>query len=318
MTGAAGAWVLIFATFAHGSGNAGHILQTTDGANFAVPPGCSSPHITFLGPDHVSPSRSTLAVSLLHHRGRYWIVHEYNTLVAGSPDMCNATVGIMATSRDDPCDKYEFVAEVQAAPSGASREVWGPRWFQDDDGALYIIANVADGCENGNPIPNQRPHLVRALSEDLVAWGAPVPMSGGLPSLYDAFLLSPKQNPTEQYAMWYTSGNYVEYATSPAILGGYVVQRSGDWAGWVKSNMVSPRDPSCTGCGYAVEGEIPVKMPNGKWRVYLDVHGNERGGGYAYSEATGAGWESWTVPPAYVVSPGIVTGTGSFAIESGR
>ncbi|MBI1818529.1 MAG: LamG domain-containing protein [Deltaproteobacteria bacterium] len=84
---------LYFSTFNHGDPNDLYIYETTDATNFTLPAGCSAPIAKFPGPGGVGTSLSTIADSLMHYNGKYWVAFEYNSLLA-----CENVFGIMNAS----------------------------------------------------------------------------------------------------------------------------------------------------------------------------------------------------------------------------
>ncbi len=285
---------LYLSTFRHGDANHLYIYQTTDGRTFSTPADCSNPIQQFPGPGGTGVSVSTLASSLMHYEGQYWIAFEYNSLVA-----CENLFGIMKAA--NLCGPYTWVTDVTAAPSG-THSTWNPRWFVDDDGSIHILVNVGVTCSGGD-VGNIHPTMLDAEDTELRSWSAPIEVSGALPpTMYDTYLLSPGSSPNGQYNLWYVSAATIGYASSASRAAGYVVAQSGDWAGWAANNA-------------GVEGPMLIQRNGTRWRIYMDIIGY--GGGLAWSDSTDD-WGTWD--PGLVgvrtSSPSIRSGTGSFLIEA--
>jgi len=280
-------------TFAGGDANHLYLFETRDGKTFTTPAGCSNPIGRFPGPGGVGLSISTLASSLLHYDGKYWVAYELNSLVA-----CENNFGIMNST--DICGPYTWVTDVVAATSG-THSAWNPRWFVDDDGSIHINVNVGVTCSAGGPSQIQ-PVMLDAKNRALTSWSAPISIPGfEALNMHDTFLISPGNSPNGQYSLWFNdTSTTVGYATSSSRVSGYTIRKSGDWAGWKAKNA-------------GIEGALLLRRTASVWRIYAVISGYA---GYAWSDSAD-NWATWDSGlTGITTSPSIRTGTGSFMVEA--
>lgn len=275
--------------------NAMSVFVTTDGVNFSVPPGVTNPVFYFFGPNGTGLSTCTAASSLMHYNNKFWVAYEINDSGGYS------SVGI--ANADNLGGPYSWVTDVYMVPS-PGHAAWNPRWFVDDDGSIHLLANGMTCISNclaaysaGVPV------MVDALNPPaLTSWSAPTTLTGGFNvQIFDTFLMPPSQSPDGLYSLWYsdfTAGFFVSLAESASRMSGYIVQKSGDWAGWG-----------------TMQGPMLKHLGGANWRIYMDQitpQGQPVTGLHHASSAND--WGTFTGLNTLSV-PGYTPGTGSIMQE---
>lgn len=145
-------------------------------------------------------------------------------------------------------------------------QAWGPQFFEDTDGSLYILIALST-INDPNFIENDfKMFEIHCTSDDLTEWSTPTLITGNFPYNYiDGNII--KHNGVYYFFYKNEDTDYVEYATSTSPMSGYVVEKSGDFASW----------------GNCLEGMAVIMLPNGVCRLYLDDYINET---YYYSECS--------------------------------
>ncbi|MEV3964581.1 glycoside hydrolase [Nocardia sp. NPDC050193] len=204
-----------------------------------------------------------------HVDGAYYVV--YTTAWDGN------TIGF---ARSVDRIVWTFLYEYTIPLPGVSH-TWAPEWFVDGAGTVHIVVSVHDGTAF-------RPHLMTATDPSLSAqqWTVPTPLPGITPApdtpgyidttvvlargRYHAFVKN-------------ESTKYVEVAIADDLAGPYEFVRTGNWARW----------------GAPREGQCVIRLPDGRWRIYLDAYNldNPEYGRYLYSDTvTDDLLGAWTTP----------------------
>jgi len=160
--------------------------------------------------------------------------------------------------------------------------VFSPEFFTDTDGAVYLLVR---NCERHDAPPTREWWLygTKATASDLSTWDSPAKITGDFPdSCLDPFIVKDGAD----YLLWFThypdtNDQWVLYAKSSSPLSGYVVQKTGDWAGW----------------GTPRQAPHLIRLSDGSWRIYMTPLSGT--GGCYYSETSdadfpGAGWSALT------------------------
>lgn len=212
------------------------------------------------------PSEVVRNPSLMRRNGTWWLVHSN---VTGFVDPSDSFT--VASSPDGR--RWSKVAEVDMTAISGIDFCWAARWFVDDDESVHVF--FAASADNGTTFKIYETHPTNAA---MTAWSAPVEVTGtGFPSkMLDPFIV--RRGST--YYLWYkneTAAQTVEYASSASLTSGYVIEESGDWAGW----------------GTNLEAQSLIQLDNGDWRIFLDAEG----AGISYSDSSDD-WATWTAKAA--------------------
>lgn len=135
-----------------------------------------------------------------------------------------------------------------ASIAGGPEYVWAPE-LRIVDGNVICLVSVSV-----NSMATFQTYLIQGWSDDLSTSGTPTLISGLAANTIDASVIREGSTYYLFYKNEAVGQKVVEVATASALAGPYTVQRSGNWAGW----------------GTNMEGPNVVKLPSGKFRVYLD------------------------------------------------
>lgn len=217
------------------------------------------PHNIF--PPHYENKQNVVRdPSIMEYNGKYYIVYTTNNKPC---HYCGDTFGVACS---DDLVNWQYIMDVDMTVLGTVYSTWAPEWFVDDDGSIHVFVALR---LSGQDFKIYETH---PTNEDFTVWHVPVEVTGNLPlGIIDAFML--RVNDT--YYLWYKSSTrHIEYATSNSLTSNYIVQESGDWAGW----------------GDTVEGESIVKIDDNIWRIYFDKYVDQ---GIYYSESSD-NFNTWT------------------------
>jgi len=249
-------------------------------------------NFTFLNngnPVYTAPAGTELrdASIFKHTNGKYYVAHT-------SHDWSNPNgFDILESANKITWTKITTV-NVPPNPYGEyDIAVWAPEWFIDSDGSVHIIVAVSYRDENDNAF--FRFFEFHPTSETFTEWSLPEIMQGvalpGFPEPYasggiiDPYLLK------EQgiYYLFYKRDEdgyrYIECASSTNLITNYdTAVKTGNWAGWGKA-----------------EGPCLIRLPTGKWRMYLVYIDNEEDSRFlkvCCSDFDCTDWETlgWTEP----------------------
>lgn len=180
---------------------------------------------------------------------------------------------------------WSFVTEVECSSIVGDNDdsnTWAPEWFVDVDGSVHVIVSLK-GTSSTQGFSLYEVHPTNA---GFTTWSAPdelLNVSGSQVAfnIIDAFIV--KRGST--YFLWYKASNdgTIQYASSAALLTGYTVQTSGNWAGFAAADP----DNGIT----KKEGPALIALPDGTWLIYLDNEGRNM----FYSIGT-SDWSSWSAP----------------------
>jgi len=216
--------------------------------------------------------------SIIYHQGHYYICH-----TAGNFGAVPYFSIIVST---DLKNWSHFVNVPMTGIAGIQR-TWAPEWFRDDDGSLHILVSAS---KNTNDISNH--HIIYTLhsldANDLSQWSVPEPVTGlvfastltwtgeEIPRMgfYDAYIV--KRGST--YFMFYfnASSNYIELASSSALVGPYTQVRNKNWLG----------------IGIYKEGPSVIYLGGGRWRLYF---ADQIYSYLSYVDSTN-NWATWSLP----------------------
>lgn len=240
------------------------------------------------------------SIALFSAEGKHYIVHTNTTF-----GVANTTFDLAVSS--DNASTFTCVQQIDmsSVSSGANSQIWAPEWAHNADGTPWLDPNIG-GCprvyvaasstglsDTGFQIYETHPTNCSDFSQP---WTAPTLVTGtSLPNnMIDAYPYVSGST----INLWIKNENdkYIGYLTSTtsAPTSGYVVTKSGDWAGW----------------GTPLEGESIVQMPGGVLRIYLDAEAS----GYTYSDSADGGvtWSGkQSVYPAYALQHGTVIPSAS-------
>lgn len=167
---------------------------------------------------------------------------------------------------------WTFITNVTI--SSEYDKAWAPELFIDDDGSVHVFVTCSLSGTSTFKICELHP-----TNSDFTSWSSNVQLSGNIyTNVIDAHMVKKDG----QYCIWYKNEDtkYIEYAKSNTMLTGYVVQGTGDWAGW----------------GANVEGAFVIALPNGTWRIYFDSYQENK---HYYSDSTD--WITWASKKQVIV-----------------
>lgn len=263
----------LFLAACHESGvNTPHIIGSLDGKTFEDVSGA-------ITTDNVSPTYAG-DPTLLHWNGYYWLLHQYST---------GDGQGSFTVLRSENLTDWTEVTEVAPGVPGEV-SVYPGAWARNEDGTPYL--DPTDGRPrlfltvsttlpvNDGPFV---PYELHPTNDAMSAWSTAVEIDGDFPAdIIDPFVIKHG----DEWAFWYKSNDpgdeVIEYATSATLTGTYVVQETGDWAGW----------------GTQRENPSLVKLDDGTWRIYIQKYTNL---GTWWSESTDD-WATWSAE-TQVISP---------------
>lgn len=151
---------------------------------------------------------------------------------------------------------------------------WAPKWTVDDDGIHLVFS----GCSAEHPTPFAFYEL-HPLGDPAGAWSAAAPLVGDFPAdRLDAVVV----RHGDAYVCVYKNRlvHELEIAVAPSLLGPYAPARA-------------------AGCWGMQEGPFPVRLADGRWRLFFDWPANAPGN-YRYADSHGphlatAGWSAASV-----------------------
>lgn len=133
----------------------------------------------------------------------------------------------------------------------APTHTWAPELFADDNGTVTAFVSLAINCQF-------KLHYSTATDSSLSSWTAVAPVGGAFAGriCIDPHVVKAGGIYYLSYRHYDTSGtgDYVEIATSTSLTTGYVLTKTGDFAGW---------------SGGGKEGPCLTVRGNGKWRMYI-------------------------------------------------
>lgn len=192
--------------------------------------------------------------SIAKHNGKYYAV--YTT---------GFTNNYFALASSFDLVNWEFMSNITI--HATYDKAWAPEIFIDTDGTFHIFVSCSLSGTSTFKICE-----THATNVDLTTWSTFVQVTGDFPvNVIDPFVVK-KEN---TYYLWYKNEDtkHLEYASSSVLTSGYLVQESGDWAGW----------------GSGFEGVCLILLPNGSWRIYFDDYLNSN---YYYSDSSDD-WATW-------------------------
>jgi hypothetical protein len=239
------------------------IMRSTDGIAWRT--------LTLVATDNANPGYAG-DPTLMRWNGRYWLTHQYSSQ--------GRTRFTLRSSTD--LVEWRKVAEVDTGVSGVV-EVYPGTWALNEDGSVHLdprhgrprlFLTLTTGRIASGPFVLYEMHPV---DQEMTIWSSAAPVLGDLPpNVIDPYLIQRG----DRWYCWYKSNDpgeeTVEYASSESLSGPYRVERSGDWAGW----------------GRRCEAPCLLKLPNSRWRIYLQRY-STRTDGVWFSES-GDDWLTWS------------------------
>lgn len=180
------------------------VLASNDGATWAVIPSSYSGY-SGLGGNFAAVKIGSI----------WWLAHEE------PPDFTHSGLG---TSTDGINWSYVMDLDFDGSFAGA------PSWFIDSDSSVHLLFFIGTGA--AAVVKEAHP-----TNAGFTTWSSTAALSGIATGSYDPFIV--KIGST--YYCWYKNevSKFIEYATASALTGPYTVIKSGDWAGWGKSEEIS-------------------------------------------------------------------------------
>jgi hypothetical protein len=215
-----------------------------------------NPNLPHTAPDIRFPNNLMNCIrdpSIMRYNDKYYVAYTTNN----SPYHYKGnTIGI-ACSND--LQNWVYIGDVYCP---AYNYTWAPEWFIDEDDSVHVFVSV-----------DFKIYEIHPLNSEFTLWSAPVLVTGDFPKrIIDAFLVKIDGI----YYLWYKDEDktMIEYATSSLLTSSYVVQKSGDWAGWSRGK----------------EGESLIKINENTWRIYFDYYVDH---GIYYAESSD-NFQTWT------------------------
>jgi hypothetical protein len=198
-----------------------------------------------------------------HTDGYYYVVYTNN-----NTDPCNFQGNRFGVAKSADLVTWIHVCWVSIAESSF---VWAPEWFVDTDGSVHIFVAAKGYWLNNNFWTIYEMH---PANSSLTTWSNPIAITGtSLPKMIDPFMVKIGNT----YHLWYKNedtSQTIGYADSNSLTSGYVIQKSGDWAGWGQK-----------------EGDYLTQLDDGTWRIYMTAIV----GAVYYSDSNDS-WATWTAP----------------------
>jgi hypothetical protein len=197
--------------------------------------------------------------SIIFYRGKWWVAHTHN----GAP-----TDVIPVLSSED-LKTWSSVVELDTSTmANPGAFAWAPEWFVDDDDSVHLFIACGDA--------NKQIYETHPTNDAWTTWSNLTAVTGtSLPTdMIDANVV--KIGP--HYYLWFKDDatGYLCLARSTSLTSGYIVLKTGNWAGF----------------GASKEGQILVRVNAGLWRIYYNPTLTN---GQVYSESDDD-FESWTTP----------------------
>lgn len=235
------------------------------------------------GPITSPASASFRDGSPMYQDGTYYIAHSLNSFSETNAFGIIKSQNLLTWSN-------HIIFDCSAASNYFSgqriKQVWGPKWFTDEDGSKYITVAISTNTTSAG----MRAFLTRATDVTLTNWTDLVELTNALANIdnFDGFLI--KSN--ETYQFWTrnsTGGQYIEVFTATNLYGPWTAWKTGNWAGW--------------GNGY--EGMWVNRNSAGRW--YITLSDGAAGKQY-FSTTTGDDFTAWTAPAPRVDSGNFMNG----------
>ena len=208
-----------------------------------------------------SDGNAVITPAVLNNNGFIWMATQINPLVGSQQTYLDLWKIALDGSTCTHVTQIDFSS---VTGTGASAAVWSAKWFVDPaDGSIHLFAAASTNSTTFTVYETHPTDLT-----GFTAWSAPVAITGtSLPAnMVDPFVM--KVGST--YNMLVNDGttNYIDLLTSSSLLSGWVVTKSGDWAGW----------------GAKVEASF-VQTIGSNYHILLDAQGK----GIYYSDAPVSG-----------------------------
>jgi hypothetical protein len=249
-----------------------YVWQSTDGLSWElrgdnpVYENPNLPHTVF--PPHYNNKQNVVRdPSIMKYNGKYYIIYTTNNLPC---HYCGNQIGLASS---DDLINWNHITDIDMTGAGSFTYTWAPEWYVDDDGSVHVFVSL-----------NHTTYETHPTNQEFTEWTVPVLVGGDWTTsryMIDAFIV--KVDST--YYLWYKGPqdpiyHNIEYATSLSLTEGYIIQETGNWAGFT--------NPPQGGNG--IEGESLIQLDDGTWRIYFDDYVDR---GIYYSESSDD-FNSWT------------------------
>jgi len=218
--------------------------------------------------------------SIMKYNGKYYIIYTTNNNIGCH--YCGDQIGLASS---DDLINWNHITDIDMTGAGNIIVSWAPEWFVDDDGSVHVFVSL-----------NYKTYETHPTNQEFTEWTVPILVEGNWAgrSMIDAFVV--KIDST--YYLWYKgpkdsmSRHNIEYATSLSLTEGYIMQETGNWAGFTNPPQ-----------GWnGIEGESLIQLDDGTWRIYFDDYVDN---GIYYSESSD-NFDSWTTKQLITTSESFI------------
>jgi len=243
-------------------------FRSTDGVDFTFSPTSYIPPATHLCRDF----------GFFFLFSKYWITHAIMDAGAPSGYLTHGHEFDVASSTDGENWTFITSVDITAATGASNGGAWTFQPIRNLDGTPWLdgggLPHFMFGASSDNQVTASL-WEIHPLDSTLTTWSTPVQITGtSLPAVtYDPYCLYDGTT----FSIWYSNAvspnHYIEMMNSTSMTSGYVVRKSGDFAGW----------------GNIYEHPCLIRNSDLTWRMYVDALGAES------SYATGsADWATWS------------------------
>lgn len=239
--------------------------------------------------------------SMIFWDGAYYLAHTVN---AFSPPETRFALAKSVDGINWSHLRYVDLSGITGGPEF----VWAPELRILEN---RVICLVSVSVDSGSTFQT---YLIDDWGRDLATNGEPQLIAGLAANTIDATVIKEGDTFFLFYKNEAVGEKVIEAATAENIEGPYTIERSGNWAGW----------------GTNVEGQNIVRLPNGKFRIYIDAIGNVKYSDSATEDLLGS-WSSPVSisgiacqhpamipkPESYVPDVGLGVRTGNFTARIG-
>lgn len=208
--------------------------------------------------------------SMIFHDGKWFVTHTSNNGIDKDIQIAVSDTGAPGT--------WSLLTVLYGGSISSMWRMWAPEFVVDGDDVYIFFSSITDSDPDVGAM-----YWIKAANTQLTAWSAPVAMV--FPTAPAHWIDGAFVKHSNQWYMFYSTGDDIGRAVAPTLTGTYVNDRSGDWAGW----------------GTGIEGPAIVKEGD-TYRAYFDRF--VAGTGYWWSESTDL--NTWSAPVQLKTAPGVL------------
>lgn len=199
--------------------------------------------------------------TIIYYNGAFWCAYTMGTGQASNPPVIG-----LASSPDGLTWTNVGPIGLSGSYIPGNTRVWAPSWFIDHVyGGIFLIFAMDKTSTHGSAFV---PVYIQATNSSLTAWTAPSILAPFVPGSQSISMIDPFWDYYNgKFYIWFKddTNKYICRASSTGRGGNYVIDKTGDWAGWGHGH-VSSTPP--LGNGYEAPCLLP--MVGGGFRLYVD------------------------------------------------